>query len=184
MFKNLITMFTGFSGSGTGLLVLALVWVLSLGVVGYKSYTLGEDHINAKQQESAALIRQAITEAGSELGLSYQRIMTDYLKDYSVIKEIHDKTIVKVPMYITTVVDSKCSINNGFVELHNSAVLNKEPKPVDATTEQPSIVKLSEVAGVVTTNYSICNANAAKLIALQAEVAAYKLKIDELQKTK
>lgn len=181
---NPLSFLTSITSSGTGLSVVALIWVLSLGGVGYKAYHLGEEHVIASQAEQKTLIQNAINEAGSQLGLSYQHIMTDYLKEYSVIKEIHDKTIVKVPTYVTTVVDSKCSINNGFVELHNSAVLNKEPKPVDVTTEQPSTVKLSEVAGVVTSNYSICNANAAKLEALQKEVAAYKAKVAELTNTK
>ena len=173
---NPLTLFT----SPQSLLILALVWVLSLGAVGYKAYGMGEDHVNSKLAEQKELIAQAVTQAGGELGLQYQAIMTSYLKDNLIVREIHDKTIVKVPTYITKEADAKCTINKGFVELHNSAAEVRDLKPADATLMDNSGVLLSDVAGVVVSNYSKCEQNARQLVALQAEVVAYQEKITEL----
>lgn len=181
---KLLSLFSGFAGSGTGLIILALVWTLSLGFAGYKGYGMGEDHALAEQAKQEQVTQQIVDKAKVELQGQFSGIMQSYLSQYAITKEIHDKVIVKVPTYITKEVDAKCEVNRGFVEIHNSSAMNVEPAPVDETTKLDSGVKLSEVGSVVSTNYSICNQNAAKLIALQAEVRAYKAKIDSLAKGK
>lgn len=181
---NPISTILGFTGTGRGILIVALVAGLAMIGVGYKSYKLGEDHVVAKNAAQKELIHQAVVEAGGQLGFDFQKIMTEYLDRVTVSKTIHEQVIVKVPTYITKEADAKCVVTKGFVEIHNAAAEDRATKPVDGTVDTPANIAISQIAIDVANNYAIANANAAQLEALQAQVRAYKAKIEELQQTK
>ena len=90
--------------------------------------------------------------------LAAEKITTEVITKYvDRVKIVEGKTheiIKKVPIYITKESDDKCTINNGFVSLHNSgASQTKVPNTTRDVNEEASNVKLSEVAITVSQNY-------------------------------
>lgn len=94
-------------------------------------------------------------------------VITKYVETVKIVKEKGDVIIKEVPKYITKNSDSKCSIPNAFVMLHDNAVLNQIPDASAIVDERTNPIKLSTVTGTVVGNYSICHQNAEQLKALQ-----------------
>lgn len=81
-------------------------------------------------------------------------VVTKYIDRVKIIEGKTHEIIKKVPVYITKESDDKCTINNGFVSLHNSSA--SQTKVSDSSrdiNEGASNVKLSEVAVTVSKNY-------------------------------
>ena len=67
--------------------------------------------------------------------------------------------------------DATCTINRGFVRLHDAAAAGELPEPARNADEAAAGVALSAVAGTVAANYQTCHENAEQLRALQAWVS-------------
>ena len=81
-------------------------------------------------------------------------VITKYIDRVKIVEGKTHEIIKKVPVYITKESDDKCTINNGFVSLHNSsASQTKIPDTSRDVNEGASNVKLSEVAVTVSENY-------------------------------
>lgn len=81
-------------------------------------------------------------------------VVTKYVDRVKIVEGKTHEIIKKVPVYITKESDDKCTINNGFVSLHNSsASQTKIPDTSRDINEGASNVKLSEVAVTVSENY-------------------------------
>jgi len=82
------------------------------------------------------------------------KIVTEYIDKIKIVKEKGDTIVKQVPIYITEKSDANCIISNSFVLLHDSASQNEIPNTSGIIDENPSEVKLSEVAETVSTNYT------------------------------
>lgn len=81
-------------------------------------------------------------------------VVTKYVDRVKIVEGKTHEIIKKVPVYITKESDDNCTINNGFVSLHNSsASQTKIPDTSRDINEGASNVKLSEVAVTVSENY-------------------------------
>jgi len=81
-------------------------------------------------------------------------VITKYVERVKIVEGKTHEIIKKVPIYITKKSDAECTINNGFVSLHNSgASQTKVPNTARDVNEEASNVKLSEVAITVSQNY-------------------------------
>ena len=80
-------------------------------------------------------------------------VITQYVDRVKIVEGKTHEIIKKVPVYITKESDDKCTINNGFVSLHDHASKNEVPEPTGSINEGTSDVKLSEVAVTVSKNY-------------------------------
>ena len=66
--------------------------------------------------------------------------------------------------------DAACTINRGFVRLHDAAAAGELPEPARDTDAAAAGLALSTVAGTVAANYQTCHENAEQLRALQGWV--------------
>jgi hypothetical protein len=66
--------------------------------------------------------------------------------------------------------DAACTINRGFVRLHDAAAAGELPEPARDADAAAAGIALSAVAGTVAANYQTCHENAEQLRALQAWV--------------
>ena len=66
--------------------------------------------------------------------------------------------------------DAACSINRGFVRLHDAAAAGELPEPARDADAAPAGVALSAVTGTLAANYQTCHENAEQLKALQVWV--------------
>ncbi|CAB4222673.1 hypothetical protein UFOVP1655_175 [uncultured Caudovirales phage] len=94
-------------------------------------------------------------------------VITQYVDRVKIVEGKTHEIIKKVPVYITKESDDKCTINNGFVSLHDHASKNEVPEPSGSVNEDSSDVKLSTVAETVSQNYGTYYQIVEQLKALQ-----------------
>ena len=95
-------------------------------------------------------------------------VITKYVDRVKIVEGKTHEIIKKVPVYITKKSDDNCTINNGFVSLHNSsASQTKIPDTTRDVNETASDVKLSTVATTITENYGTYYQVAEQLKSLQ-----------------
>jgi hypothetical protein len=148
------------------LLALAAFGVALLGFGWIK----GAEHVQAKwdadvQQETlhAATVRQKQAE-------TTVKVVTEYVDRVRVVREKGDTIIKEVPVYVPVQADASCTINRGFVRLHDAAAAGDLPEPARDADAAPAGLALSAVAGTVANNYQTCHENAEQLRALQTWV--------------
>ncbi len=88
-----------------------------------------------------------------------------------IVREKGDTIIKEVPVYVPVQADAACSINRGFVRLHDAAAAGELPEPARDADAASAGIALSAVAGTVAANYQTCHKNAEKLRALQVWVS-------------
>ena len=140
---------------------------LAMALMGF-GWVKGAGHVQGKwdaavQQETlqAATTRQRQAEATV-------KVVTEYVDRVRVVREKGDTIIKEVPVYVPVQADAACTINRGFVRLHDAAAAGELPEPARDADAAPAGLALSAVAGTVATNYQTCHENAEQLRALQA----------------
>ena len=123
---------------------------------------------------------QALSDAKSQVILQMGKsevITADVGKTDAVaqaqIQTVTQTIIKEVPVYVTKKSNDRCTIPNGFVQLHDAAASGVSPIP-DATSgadDPASGVDLSKVASTVASNYGTCNQVRQSLSDLQQWVA-------------
>lgn len=153
-----------------GLAGLALVAALLVGL-GW----LGG--VNNEQGNAAQVARDQLAKAfeqGQELGTVRDRVVTQYVDRVQVINQRGATLIKEVPVYVSAKADAACTVNAGFVRLHDAAAKSlPAPDPAGDADAAPSGVALSAVAATTAENYTACNANAERLSKLQALLLEY-----------
>jgi len=155
------------------LLVLA---ALGVALVGF-GWIKGVRHVQA--QWDAAIQQQTLQVAAvrERQAQATVKVVTQYVDRVRVVREKGDTIIKEVTVYVPVQADAACTINRGFVRVHDAAAAGELPEPArdaDATTAG---IALSAVAGTVATNYQTCHENAEQLRALQAWVVEMTAKI-------
>ena len=101
-------------------------------------------------------------------------VITQYVDRVKIVEGKTHEIIKKVPVYITKESDDKCTINNGFVSLHDHASKNEVPESTGSINEDSSDVKLSTVAETVSQNYGTYYQVVEQLKALQSWIRKQK----------
>jgi hypothetical protein len=145
--------------------LLALV-VLVAALIGF-GWVKGAGHVQAQwdaavQQQTlqAAVVRQRQAEATV-------KVVTQYVDRVRVVREKGDTIIKEIPVYVPVQADAACTINRGFVRLHDAAAEGRMPEPARDADAPAAGIALSAVAGTVATNYQTCHENAEQLMSLQ-----------------
>ena len=132
-------------------------------LLSYMLFLSGKDSERDVWEEkmSEAKVEMANLRAASEK-VNTQTIIK-YVDKIKYVDRIKTQVVTE---FITKENDAACTVNGGFVNLHDSIVkgVPAEPKETDS---QPSAVKLSEIAETVKINYSNFLLNSEKLEALQ-----------------
>ena len=88
----------------------------------------------------------------------------------AAVREKGDTIVKEVPVYVPVQADAACTINRGFVRLHDAAAAGELPEPARDADAAAAGIALSAVAGTVAANYQTCHENAEQLRALQGWV--------------
>lgn len=149
------------------LLVLA---VLGVALVGF-GWIKGASHVQA--QWDAAIQQQALQTAAIRERQSQAtvKVVTQYVDRVRIVREKGETIIKEVPVYVPVQADAACTINRGFVRLHDAAAAGDLPKPARDADAAATGIALSAVAGTVAANYQTCHENAEQLTALQVWVS-------------
>ena len=121
-----------------------------------------------QQTLQIAAVRQRQAEATVQ-------VVTRYVDRVRVVREKGDTIIKEVPIYVPVQADAACTINRGFVRLHDAAAAGELPEPARDADAAATGIALSAVAGTVAANYQTCHENAEQLRALQTWVREMKV---------
>ena len=107
------------------LLVLA---VLGVALVGF-GWIKGASHVQA--QWDAAIQQQALQTAAIRERQSQAtvKVVTQYVDRVRIVREKGETIIKEVPVYVPVQADAACTINRGFVRLHDAAAAGDLPEP-------------------------------------------------------
>ena len=140
---------------------------LAVALIGF-GWVKGAGHVQARwdaavqeQTLQAAAIRERQAQATV-------KVVTEYVDRVRIVREKGETIIKEVPIYVPVQADAACTINRGFVLLHDAAAAGELPEPAGDADAAAANIALSAVAGTVAANYRTCHENAEQLIALQA----------------
>ena len=150
------------------------VAALAVALIGF-GWIKGASHVQV--QWDAAIQQQtlrvaAVRERQAEATV---KVVTQYVDRVRFVREKGDTIIKEVPVYVPVQADAACTINRGFVRLHDAAAAGELPEPARDADAPAAGLALSAIAGTVAANYQTCHENAEQLRTLQAwvgEVAA------------
>lgn len=91
-------------------------------------------------------------------------VISEFYPKIQYVDRVQQQVVTE---FVTKKDDSACTINNGFVRLHD-AVANQEIIVPEETDSNLSDVQLSQVGSVVKENYSTCYKTAEQLKQLQS----------------
>jgi hypothetical protein len=148
--------------------LLALV-LLAVALIGF-GWIKGAVHVQA--QWDAAVQQQALQTSATRLRQAEAtvKVVTEYVDRVRVVREKGDTIIREVPVYVPAQADAACTINRGFVRLHDAAAAGELPEPAGDADAPAAGIALSTVAETVAGNYQSCHENAEQLRALQGWV--------------
>ena len=151
---------------------LALV-LLAAALIGF-GWIKGASHVQA--QWDAAIQQQTLQAAAirERQAQATVKVVTEYVDRVRIVREKGDTIIKEVPIYVPVQADAACTINRGFVRLHDAAAAGELPESARDADAAAAGIALSAVAGTVATNYQTCHENAEQLKALQAWVSEMK----------
>lgn len=155
-----------------GLAGLALIAALLFGL----GWVARGDHEQSQATQAELDRLSKAFEQGQELGTVRDNVVTEYVDRVQVIKERGATIIKEVPVYVSAKADAACTVNAGFVRVHDLAAAARPlpaPDIAGAANEAGSGVALSTVAETVAGNYTSCNENAEQLTQLQSLLLQY-----------
>lgn len=150
--------------------IIAVITAIALVGFGFKQ---GIDWEEAKQQRISAGIQQAnidaLVQAGQDNAIRTRELETKLAGTRERTRVVREQ----VPVYITREADAACSINRGFVELHDATAADRVPA-ISGSASEPAVgIALSTVAGTVVENYGRCHAWRHQLISTIAWARKY-----------
>lgn len=155
------------------IIIVVVVLGIASGMGAKVAHTFTKNHyvaIITKMEAEDAKLRAANAELtiklNAEIANIKERVITKYVDRIKVVKE-------KEYVYrdqATNVVPDRTELSNGWVYLHDAAAAGTDAESTRSADDTGSGVKANQALSVVAENYSICNANAEQLTALQQYV--------------
>jgi len=143
---------------------------LGVALVGF-GWVKGAGHVQAQWDtavQQQALQAAAIRERQAQATV---KVVTEYVDRVRIVREKGETIIKEVPIYVPVQADAACTINRGFVLLHDAAAAGELPETAGDADAAAANIALSAVAGTVAANYQTCHENAEQLRALQVWVS-------------
>lgn len=148
---------------------LALV-LLAAALIGF-GWIKGAGHVQSQWNTAAQHQNLQATAIRERQAQATVKVVTQYVDRVRVVREKGDTMIKEVPVYVPVQADAACTINRGFVRLHDAAAAGELPEPARDADAAAAGLALSAVAGTVAANYQTCHENAEQLRALQVWVS-------------
>lgn len=158
------------------------LYVLLVAAVAFALLAIGfRLGVDSEQSKATQLDNDRLSKAfeqGQELGTVRDRVVTEYVDRVQFVEKRGATLIKEVPVYVSAKADAACTVNAGFVRLHDAAANGADVPaagPTGAADEAPSGIALSAVAETTVGNYTDCRANAEQLNQLQEYVRQYQV---------
>ena len=145
------------------------VAALAVALIGF-GWVKGAGHVQAQWDAAAQQQTLQTAAARQRQAEATVKVVTQYVDRVRVVREKGDTIIKEVLVYVPVQADAACTINRGFVRLHDAAAAGELPEPARDSDAAAAGLALSTVAGTVAANYQTCHATAEQLKALQSWV--------------
>jgi len=142
---------------------------LGVSLVGF-GWVKGASHVQARWDAAIQQQTQQVTTERERQAQATVKVVTQYVDRIQIVREKGDIIIQEIPVYVPVQADAACTINSGFVRLHDAAAKGELPEPAGDADASAAGLALSTVAGTVAANYQTCHENAEQLKALQGWV--------------
>ena len=142
-------------------LILALVLAVILSF--YLAFSFGKTEERKEWEEKYAKAAAEIQVLEAKAAIINEVVVTKYVDKIRYVEKVKIQTVKE---FITAEADKSCTINTGFVRVHDAAA-GAITLTASSTDADPSSVKLSNVAEVVVDNYAEYNKTKAQLDSLQ-----------------
>jgi len=139
---------------------------LCIAVFGF-GWLKGTSHVHAQWDAATAAQQQAQAQVQTRQAEATVQVVTQYVDRIQVVREKGDTLIQEVPIYVPIQADAACTVQHGFVSLHDAAAAGELPQSARDADAPAEGLALSAVAATVVTNYQTCHENAEQLKALQ-----------------
>lgn len=163
-----MTIITAFLARLPAWIYAGLAALVLLGLGGWWTYSAGQASTQAKWDAEKLRISQHKTEVVQQQVKVETKVVTEYVDRVKVVYKQAAAIIKEVPVYVTKIDDSRCTINGGFVSVWNAAnagvPLSGTPSSADAA---PSGIVLSDVAAQHVDESTYTRGLEAQLTALQ-----------------
>lgn len=155
--------------------ILGIIFIL-LGTfaIGYQK---GSNNAEAKYEQKLADAKEAYAELEKVKNKVVEKIVTQYVDKIVYVTKWRTKNVT-----VTEVVPSDCSLNNGWVHVHDASVAGRSADTTLAADGTSSGIETPEALATIVDNYGICAENAEKLKALQQYVKDQQKIIEEYNK--
>ena len=150
-----------------------LAWMGAAALLFGAGWWTGSQGVHAQWDRAVAAQRLEAVQLQAKRAQATVQFVTQYVDRVRVVREKGQTIIKEVPIYVPAQADAACTINRGFVRLHDAAAANELPQATGDADAPASGLALSAVAGTVAANYQICHENAEQLRALQGWVEGY-----------
>lgn len=155
--------------------------VLILGATYFAGVKNTTEKYEAKIQIIENARQQQIIDAQSDLKKktdSYDKEKLYIAEQFEMYRKTHPVIKRKeVEIYVTPKADANCTINLGFIRLHNTAAAGSTDLSTvndgEQSNDSPTKLALSSVGEVVAENYNRCLLEFEKIRALQATIRKY-----------
>lgn len=138
--------------------------IITVFFTGYVKGLTHEQNKQARKDLATTVAVVKIKQAQADITAETDRAHTDAVEKIRIVT----RTITKeVPVYVTQNDDHACSINVGFVRLHDAAAIGELPPSPSLTDGKASGIALSTVSATVVDNYGTCQETRQQLIDLQ-----------------
>lgn len=148
------------------LLALAL---LAAALLGF-GWVKGAAHVQARWDAATAEQSSVVARIQQRQAEATVKVVTQYVDRVRTVREAGETIIKEVPIYVTAQSDAACTLDHGFVRLHDAAAQGAIPDPAGPADASPAGIALSTAAATVASNYTRCRENAEQLTALQGWV--------------
>ena len=142
---------------------------LGVALIGF-GWVKGASHVQSQWDASIQQQALQVTAIRERQAQATIKVVTQYVDRVHVVREKGETIIKEVPVYVPVQADAACTINRGFVRLHDAAAAGDLPEPARDADAAAAGIALSAVAGTLAANYQTCHEHAEQLSALQVWV--------------
>ena len=151
---------------------------LGVALIGF-GWVKGASHVQSQWDASIQQQALQVTAIRERQAQATIKVVTQYVDRVHVVREKGETIIKEVPVYVPVQADAACTVNRGFVRLHDAAAAGELPEPARDADAAAAGIALSAVAGTVAANYQTCHENAEQLRVLQTWIREMKFAAEQ-----
>lgn len=113
---------------------------LAVALIGF-GWVKGAGHVQARWDAAVQQQTLQATAIRERQALAAVKVVTEYVDRVRIVREKADTIVKEVPVYVPVQADAACTINRGFVRLHDAAAAGELPEPAQDADRPPQALR-------------------------------------------